>query len=352
MFSGTKPGTNVKTVDVTTRTGTAGIVQQDIQARVRAGNAVDKVGTLARTREARRANADTRTAIGQKSAQAAVQSAVRSNNARAGAASGAGIAAVTAQGGGKHISSTGARAQRGNQVTSAAIQVRRGASSPADARGQGQACSWHQRGRSGPAGGAPANRHRRPACPPPFPPPSPRGAPPRRLLRGVRRQRAPQRRQARWPRARHRFGPLLGLRRRAAADAARPLLSPPRAPSCACSRPCGAAVCRAAAGREVAPGGPAMPATFLHVPPQQLLTITYPRRACFPEHRRLHIYEFPMCEHACHIVRSTLLIGRTSRWHRHGVTMCVPQAWSFATNPGPGHSCKGGLMPQPWLAKA
>jgi hypothetical protein len=100
------------------------VVGQQVQAATRGGATTDVRGALATTQAAGRATPATRTAVGSTSASSAVQQAVRTNNAAAGAAKGAGIAAVTAQGRGFTVNQPVNRASTASKNTAAAMQVR------------------------------------------------------------------------------------------------------------------------------------------------------------------------------------------------------------------------------------
>ncbi|GBF87520.1 hypothetical protein Rsub_00231 [Raphidocelis subcapitata] len=136
--TGTVPGTSVKGVDLTRRTGAGQVLNNQVQSGARQGSTANPVATLDRTRAASRANPALRTAVGSNAAQSAVRTAVRTNNAAGGTAAGGGIGRVTANGLGTPVSSTGARASTAQMATSAAVQQAARGGSAANAAATGQ----------------------------------------------------------------------------------------------------------------------------------------------------------------------------------------------------------------------
>ncbi|KIY96594.1 hypothetical protein MNEG_11367 [Monoraphidium neglectum] len=119
----TVTGTNVIDAKNTVRTGGGGVLSNQVQAGARSGSTTDIQGRIAATQAVSRANQGTRTAVGSQAASSAVQQAVRNNNAAAGAAKGAGIAAVTTKGTGLTVNNNAVRASTASQTASANVQV-------------------------------------------------------------------------------------------------------------------------------------------------------------------------------------------------------------------------------------
>lgn len=115
----------------TLRSGGVGNANMQLatQAAIRRGSTATPLPAVAATRNAARANAATRTAIGSNAAQSAVRTAVRTNNAAGGTRAGAGIAEATVHGAGKTVTGAGTRAGLAGMSTQSAVQV-------GDVRGQ------------------------------------------------------------------------------------------------------------------------------------------------------------------------------------------------------------------------
>ncbi|GBF88290.1 hypothetical protein Rsub_01002 [Raphidocelis subcapitata] len=135
----TAQGTNVMKNDLTSRTGTGGVLSNQVQSGVARGSTANVQNTVAMTREATRASAGTRATVGQQQASSAVQQAVRGGNAAGATTAGSNIARVAVDARGMPITSTGARTTTAQQSTSAAIQsAARGGGSASGATSTGQ----------------------------------------------------------------------------------------------------------------------------------------------------------------------------------------------------------------------